>query len=378
MEIYQDIWVNGVVRTKGVRDCEGRYKPIAAHCRQYTRPITVLDIGANLGYYSFRLSSEFNCISVMIEGSTGYQKALLNLIKEQRCRDKLILLGTQVDLETLRELSKCEHFDVVLALRVVHHFKEPFSDVIDAIASLGDFTFFELPTAGEDKVRAKARVQNELADHSKVLASYNYEKVGEFTIHVGSTMSPLYMVENTDKTITRPFYGSPREIQHSVESTFTTKRLLKEDTLKRGDLVNEWVPGINIFTYLTLYGLFPHRKKVAQQIRNYRLPTGSPLQDIRPWNFILSGDRVALIDHTSELSSLGTPFRDNPENCLRNTALYVCAGIRPFRKMPYNKRPIVTKFRLLRYSLYELLSIIKDSLKRCIAVMHRLIDVLAS
>jgi len=314
----------------------------------------------------------------MIEGSKGYQKALLNLAKEQRCRDKLILLATQVDLEMLRELSRCEHFDVVLALRVVHHFKEPFSDVIDAITSLGDFTFLELPTAGEDTVRAKARVQKELADHSKVLESYNYEKVGEFTIHVGSTMSPMYMVGNTDKIITRPFFGSPREIQHSIESTYTTKRFIKGDPLKRGELVSEWVPGINIFTYLMLYGLFPHRKKVAQRIRNYHLPSGSPLQDIRPWNFILSGDSVALIDHTSELSSLGTPFRDNPENCLRNTALYVCAGIRSFRKMPYNKRPILMKYRLLRYSLYELLSIIKDSLKRCIAVMLRLIDLLAS
>lgn len=377
MQIYQDIWINGVVQTKGVRDCESRHKPIQAHCRKYNRPITVLDIGANLGYYSFRLSSEFDCTSVMIEGAEVYQKALLDLIKQQKCTDRLILLGTRVDLETLQELSKCEHFDVVLALRVVHHFLEPFHEVIDAIVSLGGFTFFELPTAGEDTVRARARVQRELADHSKVLANYEYDEVGEFSIHVGSTMSPMYLVENPKKKmITRPFYGSPRHVQHSVESTFDSKSLIKADPLKRGELVNDWVAGINLYTYHMLNGLFPDRRKVARRIESYALPSGSPLTDIRPWNFILSGDRMALIDHTSVNTSLGTPFTANPQNCLRNTALYVCAGIQPLREMPYGRHPLATKMSLLRRTVLELLRVTKDAFKNGYVVLRKLVDIL--
>lgn len=377
MQIYQDIWVNGIVEKKGIRDCEGRYKLIAELCKKFNRPITVLDIGANLGYNSFRLSSEFNCTSVMIEGSEVYHKALLDLIGRQNCSDKLVLLGSRVNLGSLQELSKCEHFDVVLAMRVVHHFHEPFADVIDTIISLGDFIFLELPTAGEDAVRAKNRVQRELSDHSKVLTNYKYNKVDEFPIHVGSTMSPMYLVENYKKVIRHPFYGSPRNIQHSVESTFDIKRFVKRDPLKRGELVNEWVPGINLYTYHMLNGLFPDRQKIAEKIKKYTLPSSSPLTDISPWNFILSGEKVQLIDHTSVNNSLNKPFKKpNPQYCLLNTALCIYAEVKSLRKMVYNRKPFATKKLLLRRTARELLNVIKECLKKVYDVVRKFIEIL--
>ncbi|GAH42709.1 unnamed protein product, partial [marine sediment metagenome] len=103
-------------------------------------------------------------------------------------------------------LSECEHFDVVLALRVVHHFKtDPFDQVIDAIVSLGDHTFLELPTAGEDNVCSKIRIQQELADHDKLLRKYDYRKVNEYSIHVGLGKSPIYLIDNPKRKISRPF-----------------------------------------------------------------------------------------------------------------------------------------------------------------------------
>lgn len=378
MEIYQDIWINGVVQTKGVRDCDGRYRPIQAHCSKYNRPITILDIGANLGYYSFRLSSEFDCISVMVEGAKVYQNALFKLIKQQKCRNRLILLGESLDLEMLQEISKCEHFDVVLAMRVVHHFSEPFSDVIDAIGSLGDFVFLELPTASEDSVRAKDRVQKELENHSQVLKNYRYQEVGNFPIHVGSSMSPLYLMENPKKqtSITQPFYDSPRHIQHTVESTFDNKRLIKQDAIpKRGLLVNEWVPGINLYTYLSIKGIFPDRRTISKSIKEHPLPNDSPLTDIMPWNFILSGDHVSLIDHTSVNNSRGTPFDGNPSYCLLNTALYILLEEQSLQNMPYNQNPIITKKQLIRRTLQEMLSIIKSSIRAGYNCISRLITI---
>jgi len=139
MEINQDVWINGEVKNKGIRECENRYLPIQKLCKKFKRPITILDIGANLGYFSFRLASEFDCVSVMVEGSNNYQKALLDLIVKQNCKNKIILLGARLNLQIINEISKCEHFDIVLALRVVHHFNESFDKVVDAIASLGDY-----------------------------------------------------------------------------------------------------------------------------------------------------------------------------------------------------------------------------------------------
>ncbi len=378
MQIYQDIWVNGVVQTKGIRDCAGRYKPILAHCQKYNRPFTVLDIGANLGYFSSRLASDFDCTSVMIEGAEVYQRALLKLVKQQECRENLILLGVGANLATLRELCKCEHFDVVLAMRVVHHFKENFHDVIDTIVSLGDFVFMELPTAGEDEVRASTRVKKELSDHSKALGNQTYNKVGEFSIHVGSSLSPMYLIENSQpKQILSPFYGSPRNTQHQIESTFENKKFFKKDSLKRGELVNEWVPGINLYTFHKLNGIFPDRKRIARKIKGYNLPTDSPLTDITPWNFILNGCEIVLIDHTSVNNSLGKPFfKGNSKRCLLNTALYILAGIQSVPNISYSRHPTLTKLLLLRKVVREMLHIIIDSMRKSYAGLQKIINIL--
>lgn len=334
MQIYQDVWVNGKVRQKGIRGCDAdRYEVIREHCKQYTRPFTILDIGACLGYFSFRLSTEFNCTSIMVEAEKHYVNALAGpliintniisgLIRQQKCKGQLNLLSKRLNLVTLKRISECEHFDVVLALRVVHHFKEPFSDIIDAIVSLGDFTFFELPTNKETEVRTKGRVRKELADHSRILGKYEYRKVGEFPIHVGPSLSPMYLVKHKKTKITRPYYDSPRTINHRVKSVFGQKLLVKrEKHPNRGKLKTAWVPGINLYTFHRLGGVFPSRQYISSMVAGYNLPRNSPLTDISMWNFIIGGKKLTLIDHTSVNDSKGRPFANsNPRAKLRTVS----------------------------------------------------------
>lgn len=309
MQIYQDIWVNGKVRQKGVRVTEARYAPIKELLSKYTRPVTILDIGANLGYFSFRASSEFNCISIMVEASKEYLRALKKLSDEQNCKDSLILLGKRLRAATLRTLAACEHFDIVLALRVVHHFKEPYSEVIRSINYLGDYIFMELPTPGETKVKSHGRVAAELSNHAEILKRYDYKKVGEYPSHVGNTLSPMYLIKSNRTTITRPYFGSHRRIKHTIVSEFGRKSLRKTEKFKkRGTLRNTWIPGINLYTYHKMGAVLPARADVAARVRNYKLPKGSPLTDLSIWNFILSGDKITLIDHDSVNNSKGHRF----------------------------------------------------------------------
>ncbi|MGE4291689.1 MAG: hypothetical protein AB7E32_05705, partial [Desulfovibrio sp.] len=114
MQIYQDIWVNGKVETKGIRDCSNRYALIRSLCAKYQRPFTVLDIGTNLGYFSFRLAYEFDCRAVMVERKGVYLDKLLEVIARQDKRDHLTLLSGDLNLAILNQLGTCEHFDVVL------------------------------------------------------------------------------------------------------------------------------------------------------------------------------------------------------------------------------------------------------------------------
>lgn len=337
-QIYQDIWVNGEVLVKGVRDCAGRYEPIQSLCKKYTRPFTILDIGANLGYFSFRLASEFNCVSVMIERDAEYQKELLNLIEKQNNKERLILLGSSLDVETLKMLGECEHFDIILALRVVHHFKtDPFNQVINAIISQGDYTFLELPTTSEDGVCSKLRIQHELADHDALLQNYDYHKIDEYSIHVGAGKSPMYLIHQPKKEIAKAFYWSPNYVRHFVESDFASKKLVKrESTLKRaGTLERSWVAGINLFTYTCLSGLYPTRQQIARWLVNYSLPDSRVLTDIRPWNFILGGSRIQLIDYDSLLTPSGKPFKQtNARNDLYTTALFVLLKLKNHSYFP--------------------------------------------
>ena len=341
MQIYQDVWVDGEVKQKGIRECEARYAPIYEHCKQYSRErsFTVLDIGACLGYFSFRLVTELPAVSIMFECNPDYvnalagplqqDKLLSGLIKQQYRKNRLVLINKRLTLGVLQELSKCEHFDVVLALRVVHHFKEPFADVIDGLASLGDYTFLELPTANEPKVRAHGRVVKELADHAAILSKYDYKLVAETPSHVGPGLSPLYLIKNPNiNKITRPYWGSRRVLNHTIKSTFNEKTLIKKEKYKnRGTLKNKWYCGLNLYTYHKLGGIWPSRESISKMLRGYKLPKKSPLTDIAMWNFILSGERIDLIDHTSTNSSMGKPFpKGNPQASITKIANQILKG----------------------------------------------------
>jgi hypothetical protein len=67
MHKYQDVWVKGKLVERGERDCEPRYEAIKKVAARFKRPFTVLDIGANLAYYSVRLAEDFDCTVLAVE-----------------------------------------------------------------------------------------------------------------------------------------------------------------------------------------------------------------------------------------------------------------------------------------------------------------------
>jgi len=264
-----------------------------------------------------------------LAGPIQKNKLLSGLIKQQHRQNRLFLMNRRLTLSDLRELSKCEHFDVVLALRVAHHFKEPFADVIDGLISLGDYTFLEIPTANEPKVRAHGRVVKELANHKAILNEYDYKLVAETPSHVGPGLSPMYLIKNPNANkITKPYWGSRRRLDHIIKTSFNEKIFIKKEKHKgRGTLKTKWQVGINLYTYHILNGTWPTRKKVSEMVRNCKLPSGSPLTDIAMWNFILHSGGVNLIDHDSINTSMGEPFaKGDPQAKLRKVANQILRG----------------------------------------------------
>lgn len=120
---YQDIIVNDDVLWKGLGpDCQSRYEAIyKVLSKKYDRPITVLDIGANNGFFSISLARDMRALSVMVD-TTDRLADICELNTD--VAGKLFYMKQQMSVQDLKELGKDLHFDVVIVLHVLHHIPE--------------------------------------------------------------------------------------------------------------------------------------------------------------------------------------------------------------------------------------------------------------
>lgn len=146
---YQDILVNNEVIFKGVGpDCHSRYVAISEIISKYKRPIKVLDLGASNGYFSLKIAHDYDALCVMVDLSDR----LCDICKLNDQVHNIIYLKKELSLSDLKILCQNEHFDVVLALNVVHHM-EPWKEILDVIFQLGDTVIVETPPANDDRVK---------------------------------------------------------------------------------------------------------------------------------------------------------------------------------------------------------------------------------
>jgi len=153
---YQDIIGKDGVIQKGNRECNSRYKailPILARYNTYA-PIRILDFGANYGYFSLRLLHDFPFADITM---VDYEPELQKVYQEHKTNN-LHLIHKFMELEDIEELAKNNKFDVVLALSVLHHFKE-YQKVIDLFLEMGKIVIFEIGYPDEKPVSNQWRVK---------------------------------------------------------------------------------------------------------------------------------------------------------------------------------------------------------------------------
>lgn len=243
--LYQDAWVKGRAVEKGGRECEFRYEAIRKVIKKLNRPIKVLDIGANMGYFSFRLAEEFDGLFVMVEGAETVSKALLKLCKLNRNK-KSILLKRSLTLECLKYLAKHETFDVVLALSIIHHFEEPYNEVFEVLRTIGSYLIFEPPIYEENTL--------------------NQERI---------RLEPIDFKKYSHKAIVKiPCASKYRN--HLYRTTYV---LPCKDFKKNEDMA------LNYQTFLNFNGIFPVKEELMLLNQS---------QDFNPENFILTGTDLLL------------------------------------------------------------------------------------
>jgi hypothetical protein len=141
---YQDQWVKGQREGKGYRECAERYGFIKAFCERFEGPFTVCDIGANMCYFGLRLTEDFPQCTVMAFEFDHFEMRQAHLKKNNA--DRILLFNRKLSLDDAVNLGKCCHFDVVLALSVMHHFVGSFDAWLAALHRLGGSLIAEFAT----------------------------------------------------------------------------------------------------------------------------------------------------------------------------------------------------------------------------------------
>lgn len=277
LEQYQDIIVNDTVISRGVRECEKRWDFVSLIASAWDRPFTVLDIGANLGYFSLKLARDFDCTVVSCEGIYG---DWLQQVFEANDLDNLLLLKKTFTLDDLKTLADVEHFDLVLAMSVVHHIDGEYSEIIETIRSLGDVVLIEV--ANEANACGQRIVRNtSIPDDAKM--------IGYGDSHLDTGQRPIFMMEQKRNHLKKAYIGTPLDdINILIDSTFSHKYAYKNGNRY------QWNRGINLKTWLEMGGSYPSKEKIKDMILASR-PTENH-GDLYTHNIILQGDSVKFID----------------------------------------------------------------------------------
>ena len=282
-EVYNDIWIRGEVVRKGSRLSEERYSAVKSVLSNYKRKFTLLDIGANCGYFGIRSAYDFGCVSVMVEAAESCGE----VVRANNIPGTMYL-HRRLSIKDLKDLRECEHFDVVLALNIIHHMSD-WKAAAEHILDLGDNVIIETP-AKDDKGACN---YNHIPHIHSWLSTKPHYELGSFKSHVSNTRRPMWLFENKRTGLTAPFIGFPLDKREpgwlTINSDFN-----KKEVIKGTDPVRDWIPGINLVTFWKLNGMHPNRNHVVNMVRKFK--TDRPHGDIRPWNFIFDGVSLNLID----------------------------------------------------------------------------------
>ena len=170
-------------------------------------------MGANFGYYSIRLLEDFPLAFAVLIQPYDEAKVLKKVIElNTDIKDRVIILNTECNKENMIRLSECEHFDLILCLNILHHFKDPL-DIYEAFKQMTRQLIIETPpvndvnSCGQQNLEAIFNIVNKEC-HKK--SSQGFER---HTLK--STFSHIYEFNyNCDGVKSIPFLNSHQTKQN--------------------------------------------------------------------------------------------------------------------------------------------------------------------
>lgn len=296
---YQPKWVDGQDVGPADRLCAPRYEMIKTIVARYNRPATVLDLGCAGGYFGIRLAEEFGAVSVLMDRGDEH---LWELARHEL--PTTIGLKREITEQDLEDLADCEHFDVVLALNILHHFNDPIR-ALRAVMRLGEQIVIETPPP----IDTGACGQGRIAPLFNAVAAEAPYLLGMTPSHTTKNLGrPMFHFTRPKTGLVKPYMhsdriGAPPMRRHTVVSSNDEKVFAMQSKRE----LRPWFPGINLWTWANLGGAWPPLEEVRYAVEHefHRVLYGADEEvptlntchtDVRPWNWIISGETVTLID----------------------------------------------------------------------------------
>jgi hypothetical protein len=263
---------------------------------EYRRTITLWDLGANLGYFGCRLAEECGAVSIMVE-----QRPALAEVCRENAIPTTVAMTHSLSAEDLKELAASEHADVVLALNVLHHMYD-WAPALEAILALGQDVIIETP-GRDDTGSAHYSRSQAILDAIEALGG---SVVGWADSHVTAGVKrPVYRFSQTKASVWASYayrgrvrVRGPHPVrENQIASTLDTKTVRFSDGEER-----PWHPGVNLWNWLQMGGSYPDRATVRRLVQKAADGLQSSHGDFKPWNLILQGQSLQVIDHGHRMS----------------------------------------------------------------------------
>lgn len=243
------------------------YRSIIDYLHNYRRAATILEICATDKCYSVDLARNFpKHIFVLVVADSSNTISFSSHLPS----NLIVLKPKYLPNSALDILARCEHFDMVM-VQELNNLKSYhdgwYSERLKLFLQLGNDSFIESNQRQSILDGAQPRT---LVHESHFLYSFHIPKCG---IDIAR-----WNLHYRPRSETCPY---------KIESSFNEKFLIKREQK------SEWIPGINLITFIMLGGIYPSNDVIVQELKRYKKLRHN---DLVVGNFIIQGMMVRPID----------------------------------------------------------------------------------
>jgi len=185
VSLYQPLWRDGRTEGDSIRDAEIRYQAIVSQLSGLPEGFSVLDVGAQSGYFAVRMAAELGARAVAADGDVRLAEGLKLMGAENKVHSVHTFLAPG-------DITGLGPFDVGLCLSVLHHVDwwwEMLTELLDNCSM----------------VFVETAMPEEVLDPKTVLRRRETLE----TVRGLAEGNPLCLVPGYDKRVLRPTYRLP-------------------------------------------------------------------------------------------------------------------------------------------------------------------------